>query len=117
MSDVGARVVRMRASGLAWSVWGLGWDRSIAPAPGPRPAEPVWSGAKRTLYRQPRGQQSDTHIECVAAERAEVRAGMGSAERTVLKTSSLRGRPDGRAAACSVASHRLAWSRLRGQGL
>jgi hypothetical protein len=24
MSDVGARVVLMRASGLAWSVWGLG---------------------------------------------------------------------------------------------
>ena len=30
---------------------------------------------------------------------------------------SLRGQPDGRAAACSVASHRPAWSRLRGRGL
>lgn len=56
-------------------------------------------------------------MECVAAVRVEVRAEVGSAERTVLKTSSLRGRPDGRAAACSVAGHRPAWSRLRGQGL
>jgi hypothetical protein len=49
--------------------------------------EPVWSGGERTLYRQPLGQQPAAHIQCVAAGRGD----MGSAERTVLMTSSLRG--------------------------